>query len=89
MQKKIIKTGIWFIVVFIWFGLWKLIDYKIDMYYAQVAPQQLDDDNAYNVLKFHETSNRIGLIVSAVIILLLLYRLKRIWFKTEPTQQVK
>ncbi len=79
-MKKSIKTAVWLAVIALWwFGIYKFISYKIDMYYSILAAKQFENDSAYGELKFHTTANMITYIFFIVVTLLILYRIIKIW----------
>ncbi len=54
MKKESFKTLIWICIGVVWTGAYKMAAYLAEMQYSsKVAPSQLDDDNAYAVMKTH------------------------------------
>ena len=57
MKKVTKKILFWMLIAAIWTGIEKVGIYLLEMQYAsKVAPNQVDDDNAYTVLKTQSTS---------------------------------
>ncbi len=78
---KRFKTFIYVILLFIWCGLWKLAQYKIDMAYSSVAASQVDDDSSYSLLRVQSTVESITNVIAWVGIIVLIYLIYRVWFR--------
>lgn len=50
MKTKIFKTLFFILITIIGFGIFKFIGYNLDMEMANIAPQQLNSDFAYDEL---------------------------------------
>jgi hypothetical protein len=84
MRKKLFKTIMFVIVLILWGGLWKLIDYLVAMQYASVATDQINDDSTYTLLKTQGMINNIIMLIVVLGFLSLLFLIIRVWFK-KPT----
>jgi hypothetical protein len=80
---KILKSALWLLAIAVWGGLYKIATYLIEMQYAQIAPQQVDDDNAYTILRSHDTVMYIVNGIWLLVALYLIYRLLKTLFKNQ------
>jgi hypothetical protein len=82
MKKELLKTLLWVFTGLGWAGLNKLAVYLVEMQYsAKVAPNQVDDDSAYTVLKTHNSlMNVIDYIYFAGFVVIIFF-IATIWMK--------
>lgn len=86
-MKKILLTVFWVIIGAIWFGIYKYMQNAIDMYYSNLAAQQVEDDSVYGALKFHSTADTIATIVLWAGMFLFVYLVYRLWSKKNNTSK--
>jgi hypothetical protein len=80
MKNKGIKTLLWLLIAALWTGAQRLGLYIMEMQYAsKVAPNQVDDDNAYAVLKTHNTANTVIDYVYLSGLIIITWMLIRVW----------
>ncbi len=76
---KSLKTVFCIVALTIVGGIWKVVRYQLDMYYAQVAAKQVVDDSSYTLLQSRQMAISITNILAWVLILIILYLLYRVW----------
>ncbi len=80
MKNKGIKTLLWLLIAAVWTGAQKLGLYIMEMQYAsKVAPNQVDDDNAYAVLKTHGTASAVIDYAYLSGLVIIVWMLIRVW----------
>ena len=80
MKKVTLKILFWMLVAALWTGAQKLSLYIMEMQYAgKVAPNQVDDDNAYAVLKTHGTASTVIDYVYLSGLVVIVWMLIRVW----------
>lgn len=80
MKNKGIKTLLWLLIAALWTGAQRLSSYIIEMQYtSKVAPNQVDDDNAYVVLKTHGTASSVIDYVYLIGLALIFWMIRRVW----------
>ena len=75
MKKKLILSIFWFLAAVLWIGIYKFAIYKVDMYYSILSAQQLENDNTYGKLQFHNTATTITGIVFFVGVVFIVYKI--------------
>ena len=86
---KIVKSALWLLAIAAWGGMYEIVNYLIEMQYAQIAPQQVDDDNAYTMLRSHDTVIYIVNGIWLVVVLFLVYRLLKTIFKNQTVEKTE
>ncbi len=82
--NKLFATAFWVIVVAALSGLLNYVLNAVDMYYSTLAPQQVENDNVYGLMKFHGTVENILWIVYILVVILVIRHILKIWSKKEP-----
>ena len=90
--NKLYATTIWMIVLALLSGIVKIVFYQVDMYYSKLAPQQVDNDAAYSLMKFQGPLENIIWIVYALFALLIVRKIIKVWSasdKEKVTEETK
>ena len=84
MKKVTLKILFWMLVAALWTGSQRVALYLTDMQYAaKVAPNQVDDDNAYSVLKTTDTAITIIHLVYFTGLVIIVLMIVRVYIKSK------
>lgn len=81
MKSKVIKTVLCILAFILLGGIYKFINYQIDMYYAQVAARQVVDDSAYSILQLRDSVNSAVSWAIWILVFFTVFMLYKIWQK--------